>query len=236
MLSFSIEEIENVVQKCYKRRYVSMPNYLIRIDDKLVKKSEDLFESLNQIHVLSGYTGGRSLLYPLGFLPRAILNLLKFKKGDRVFLKSAPDMGMYAGWKSDAHFLIPGSPGTVESAGVTLSDFSKDPEKKDLRLAFSYDVSFDNESFFNMNGECCSIKDRHTYRLDDDQLTSEAIDSECNAVSNDKRLETKSYTLGGNLVVLLRESGKETWEVVWDNGQPVPRVPEEKPICKCCGR
>lgn len=63
-----------------------------------------------------------------------------YKEGDRVTLIKTPDLSNAPGWKSSAHYLIPGSPATVKTV-----EFDK--------KGFYFLIEFDNESWITTWGE-----------------------------------------------------------------------------------
>ena len=216
-----------------------MSRYLYTISEKTVKKSQGVFESLDQINKImgEGYFSSHSLSF-LKYLPKAVLNLSKFKVGDKVYLNRVPEIPKSSGWFCCKHYLIPGNPGVITDQQVILRDCSEDSSVEDPRCVFEYSVKFENDTFFRFYDKTLASRhhgSRYHFTLEEDILTSDPKDYEIKY--NTGMVQIKSYTVGGCLTVMIKDEKSTDWEVVWDNGKSIPRVKEvESKLCPTCGK
>jgi hypothetical protein len=210
-----------------------MSRYITRIDEKTVERGKVLANSLEQMTESDSISSFAFLKY----LPEAVLNLSKFKVGDRVYLSRVPMIEAKSGWFPCKHYLIPGNPGIIRDRFVRLLDCSEDRGSEDIRCVFTYLVQFENDSWFSGFGDrnLMPTNEAAVFSLEEDILTSDSKDYEIKY--NNDGIQIKSYTIGGCLTVMIKDKKSTDWEVIWDNGKSIPRVKEiEFKLCPTCGK
>lgn len=126
------------------------------MDTDAVKKGLTMIE--NGISMLRGGPMDYYLKQLLAARDLLLTRFAPFKVGDRVTLRRAYDPKEFTGWSHSKHFLIPGSPATVQS-----SDCSSEGD-------LIFDLVFDNESWIDDKGVERPVSEKHSYRFSEVEL------------------------------------------------------------------